>query len=75
MPNRCHLDLRALRGPGDIAATGPNTVELPVAPGNSRTIYHADLRPTVEVLLGLEPADCAHPTCGQAIRELIAIQP
>lgn len=58
-----------------IAATGPNTVGLPVATRKSRTIYHADLRPTVEVLLGLEPTECAHPTCGQAIREFIAIQP
>jgi hypothetical protein len=58
-----------------IAATGPNTIRQPVVTPKSRTIYHADLRPTVEVLLGLEPTECDHPTCGQAIQELIAVQP
>jgi len=58
-----------------IAAIGPNTVGLPTATPKPRTIYHADLRPTVEILLGLEPSECAHPTCGQAIKELIAVQP
>ena len=58
-----------------IAATGPGTVDLPTPPRASRIIYHADLRPTIETLLGLEPTACIHPTCGQAITELIAIKP
>lgn len=58
-----------------VAATGPRTAHLGRVEGHPRTIQLSDLRPTIEILLGLEPAPCQHPTCGQPIPELIGAAP
>ena len=54
-----------------VAATGPRTLDLGQVANHPRTIQHSDLRPTIEILLGLEPSPCHHPTCGQPITEML----
>ncbi|MEE3326080.1 MAG: alkaline phosphatase family protein [Myxococcota bacterium] len=58
-----------------VAATGPHVLRSRTDSDSTRTVYHADLRPTVEILLGLEPTKCTHPTCGRAIDQLIPAEP
>jgi hypothetical protein len=53
-----------------LAALGPHTRPLGRA-RSSRDLRHADIRPTVELLLGLEPVRCEHATCGRGIAELL----
>ena len=57
-----------------VAATGPRTLHLGRAIQHPTTIQHSDLRPTIEILLGLEPTPCEHATCGRPIPELIGIR-
>ena len=54
-----------------LAATGPQTVHKGHLENHANEIQHSDLRPTVEILLGLEPSPCDHPTCGQPIPEIL----
>lgn len=54
-----------------ITATGPHIERPDGRNENARTLYHADLRPTIEILLGLSPTECTHSTCGRAIKEII----
>ncbi|MEE3326604.1 MAG: alkaline phosphatase family protein [Myxococcota bacterium] len=59
-----------------IAATGPHVMRGSThSTGETRTLYHADLRPTIEILLGLRPTECTHSTCGREIPQLIPSDP
>jgi len=53
-----------------LAAVGPHTLATGRARAG-RAMQHADLRPTIELLLGLEPTACEQPTCGRGIVELL----
>ena len=54
-----------------IFATGP--LNGSVAPQSNR--FAVISKSPLTGGIGHEPTECAHPTCGQAIREFIAIQP
>lgn len=53
-----------------LSAVGPHTSAIGNARA-SRDLKHADIRPTIELLLGLEPARCEHATCGHGIAEVV----
>ena len=56
-----------------VAASGPRTLDKGRVSEHPRSIQLADLRPTIEILLGLEPTPCEHETCGQPIPEVIGV--
>jgi hypothetical protein len=54
-----------------LAAIGPHVPPVGRVKGEHAEIRHADLRPTIELLMGLEPSPCDHPTCGWPIASIV----